>query len=610
MPIVPQRQVRDQGIPDAKLNPSQGVAAIGNASLDEGATRAAAGIIDNINDNWRLARKTEKEEADKADDLWSKDYDQKALNKYNEIMWNPETGVRTTQRGEKAMAASPVARKQYDDYLNELDATANNDTQRSLGRLIRAKRVGSFNQDIDQHESQEIEVVEKTKTSALLETYANDAVLNYGDVRRVGENLNRQASALESYNARKGIPQVQTNEQIAQLHSKTATAIVSRMIANGDDLRAKSFYVTNKELFKNSDDVIRVEKELEQGSRLGEAQRQTDKILSGYSTLDAQREAAKQIKDPKVRDDVDARLQREHSIAKAADHEASEAAYNDAFDVLEKTKRIEGIPVGLRGKLNPQQENALRIREKQLNEPEKTKTDWNVYTTYIRKNPKELAQVSEAELREKVRPYVEDAEYKAIAARVGTARGAKAGDKKKDAEIKSMYGDEELVLDSMIKSGWSGFNAADKTTKISGNKAKDYSEFRRTVDDAWIAYQHDHGKPPNGEEKKKISDRLLMDRVFVKKEGILNLFSADQQKSIKDLTPEERKQIYTPIDKIPPSVQDAFISMAKQHGVIGRDVDNEKAKRGLKSRLERAYAAGKIPGATDADILKILKADD
>jgi hypothetical protein len=597
MPTVPrynQPQLKDQALPGARVTTDAPKEAFGGGPSTEALGKAASGLAGQVVDYGQEVKK-------QADDLATTEAYEKTVRLKLDLFYNPQTGA-YNRKGKDALGAHEEYQKQFETGADEIEKSLANDDQRAMYKRIRSQQGLELDGSLQRHTFGEIQRFDEETTKASIATQREDAVLNFHVPGKVDQSVKTQREMIEANGYRQGKSRDVIDLEIKEAESQTHTAIINRMLANGQDMTAKSYYTKYKGAL-DAKDVTSVERALEDGTMRGESQRASDAIMREYSDLGAAREAVKQIKDPKLRDAVDDRVRSEFGFREKEATVFRGKNFMEVYSLLENTKKQKGvvhyedIPINRLGAMTPDQRDAARALVKRLNAPGEHAHSDSVFLKYYGLPEQSLAGVSEAELVEKVRPNVNDSAWSKITTKWQAVRDAK--DKPDKAhEVKSMYTDEEMVLHGLRSTGTAGINQADTLGELykSEEKSAAYNTFRDQVNQAWQAWAFDNGnKMPNAVEKKKIIDKLILEKVFVKKTRFgLDALASDTEKPLAALTDEERGSSYVPMEKIPPSSLAAIRKYAKDNNYT---LDADK--------IQRAYAASLM--GNDALIEQILK---
>lgn len=521
---------------------------------------------DNVLDVHNYREKEREKEKQKADNAWSQDYDAKTLNQMNESLYNKDSGALTTRKGELAINATDEYSGQYKKYLDELDATANNEEQKAMASLIRQKRERDLREYLMRHESGETQKVAKSRLDSSLDAYYNDSVINHSNPNRVEQNLRMQAAAIQSYNAQNGIPNEQTDEEVRKYSSRTRAAIVEKMLDTGNDMGAQSYF-TAVEKNLNADDAEKLRKALELGSLRGESQRVTDNILKTHTSYEAAMEAVKErtSNNPKLRDKVEDRVEREFKMREAVAKNSTEETFNRVWNGLGQTKSLTPFISDVY-KLPPSMQRQLELQEKRLNNPGPRTNDIQTFTKYMVMGDK-IAQVPESEINA-LEEKLDAAHHDQLIRRWAIAKNPKK-DKKKEIELKGQLTDEEMVFEGLRDGGIGGIKSSDLKSKLGskGNekKAAAYNEHMKRFNDAVDQLQSESGKKATYEQKQKLLDQIIVKEVKVKKSRLgFDFLSKDERKPVDQLSEEDRKNVYVDDIKMVPRLDRNKIKEALQ----------------------------------------------
>jgi len=581
MPTVPRYnsgQVEERALPNARVATDAPIEAFGGGASQDRLAQATQ-------QSFKIAEKIFQEEKQKADDTMT----QKA---YTEL------GRRRQKLGEEAFTKKGEgAIGVVDEYVPLFDKDADDieknmlksDSQRALFRRIREQEKRQFTEQLGRHSFVEKERFADETAVAGVQFEQDDAIQNYQEPGRIQQAIGRQMAFIDSRS--QGKPKEFIENMKREAASKTHAGVIERMLSNGQDMQAAEYYKQIKPQMGGMYQS-RIEKALEDGSLRGQSQRMSDQIISEYSDLGAAREAVRQIKDPKLRDAVDDRVRSEFSIRSQQETVARGKNFMEAYSILEQTKKangvvhVEDIPQAQWSQMTPDQRDAARSLVKRLNSPEEIKHDDAVYLKYLGMSDGQLSRVTEADLLEKVRPYVKEQYYKEIAHKWAAVRDAQSrANNSKAMEVKSMYTDEEMVLNGLRGAKIGGINEADTMGEIykSESKATMYRQFREQVDAAWMAEAYENGGKITPARKKQIVEELAYKTVFVSKRRFgLDYLAGDVQKPAGLVTDEERGSAYIPIDKIDPATQDEMRNYIKS---LGKKVTVDKLQRMRAARL-------------------------
>jgi len=589
-------KVQAQGIPSVRVSAAPDREALGGGdSLNRlnAANQGMAGVV----------QKIAIEEREKADDAVTKEGYAELLRRKNELLWNTESGA-YTRKGKDAFGVIDEYGAQFDKHADEIEKSLiKNNRQREIFNGLRLKIRGEFDEDLQKHTFKESQAYNEQVTESGISAAQNDAVLNYQDPKKIISSIETQKALIAS--GYKGKPPDFIKVKIAEATSKTHVGVISRMLANGDDLYAKNYYNAIKEELAGTD-VSAVEKALEEGSIRGESQRQSDDIWAKTNgDVSKAMVEAKKIEDAKLRDEVERRIHNLNVQAKQAERDNREQMYLNAANI------VDGAPKGadvrrlvsptVWSQLSVEQRNALERRAEDLPNNDKTWLD------FLALPSKDVANLSRAEFETKYWVHLDKSHRAKAEAQWNAAResAAKPGKTPKEIEFKSIYSDNQMIVNALASAKVAGI-APGETLEIvrkDAKKAAAYTQFSDRVDEAFKAYHAQTGKNPDDATKKKIISDMLMRKVFVN-DG----WFTDSEKPVAALTPEEMKKVYKPIASIPPRAKLELINIARAHGIIRFDVSDDRAALLLKKKIERAYAT-RLAGARIEDVISIMTED-
>lgn len=588
MPSVPQYgqpQVQEQALPNVRVGVDAPAEAFGG-----GASRisdAAGGFAKQVHD-------IAVQEKQKADEVAVTEAWNRTVQKKNELLYHPEKGA-INRRGKNAFGVTEEYGGEFDKFADGVTESLSNPEQRAFYEKMRGRVRGDLEENLTRHTFQEGEKFEQATFESTISTLEDDAIQNYHQTGKVTENVGLLRAQIESYAAKKGMPaewvKDKTNERAAGVYS----GIISRMLANGQDIKAKELYDDVKKTVSFGKSAASIEANLEEGSTRGESQRITDNILKEYGDLTAAREAVRLIKDPKLRDAVDDRVKMEYGLMAQRDQVNRTKNFMDSYAAVEKSKDWQSIPPAQWNALLPGQKTAIKLLAKQSALGEDPVHDDKVYVKYGMSMPDgQLAKVTEAELIEKVKPYVRRQYFDEILHRWGRVTQA-ANSPKAKMEAKSIYNDNEMIIEVMKANKIGGIERTDSKSDIEddADKANAVARMKDLRDQAVFSFtEKNGGKPPNDKQTKEILNDLVLRKVYVKNTRFgFDSLSSDDQVVAAVASPEQLKKAYVPMATIPPRAKTELVNRARAQGHIAPGVSDERALVVLKDNIERAYAA-------------------
>ena len=552
-PVVPRYdspQVAPAGIPNARVSTSAPIEAFGGGQAAQGLANATQGVANNAFD---LAQAEKK----KADDLSFLEADMKASQLQTEI----ELGVKD-RLGKDAAGSADYAKDEWQKKSSEIRESLPNDDVKAAYDRASMVRYGNINKTVQVHTDGELTKYETDLTKSYISNARDEAVINYGDPERVSLALFQQQAALTKLFDKKGI---NPNDDIAKKAmseeiSKTHAGVIEAMLADGKDQMASNYLKANKDSITDAETRTRIDKAVNDGSLLGEAQRNSDRIVAKSTGMsEALKEAAK-ISDPKARAETEKLIEHKYAIDKAARAERQDSIYKQIGTMAETENDIAKIHRDPNwNELTIAEKNAVDKRVADRISGANVQTDRAIYNdiahiaTSDRKKFLQL-NLTSPELKYKL----SDADFKKF---VDMQTEAKKG---KENQLDGFESDENVVKSIMTQAG---LDVSDKNEKrqSSAFKVKD------SIDKAVAIESQRLGRKLTNEEIRKISKQQTVEVITDK-----GWFS-DTKKKIGELDPGEAIEI--------PEADAAQITQAlKRRGIPATEENiSEMYLEGLKS---------------------------
>lgn len=202
-----------------------------------------SGAFGNIDRVASVAEEFLLEEKKKADQIVSLDAD----NKLMELKTRIDIEV-TNRKGQEAFGAMDYATAEWNKGLNEIEKGLASEGQKRSFKNRGVAHWGELNGKILRHTDSEGRAYDKANTDAWYTNTVKWAENNYQDPEIVRGSIEAMDAVLNDYAKRNGFGKddeaikLQRTENRAKVH----TAIIERMIVNGEDIAAKDYYEANK----------------------------------------------------------------------------------------------------------------------------------------------------------------------------------------------------------------------------------------------------------------------------------------------------------------------------------------------------------------------------
>lgn len=511
-----------------------------------------------------------------ANDLAVQNATSAAIQKKNDLVYgkadpeNPQKRIPglVDLTGAQAFSAPEQVGDEYKKFQDDtLNGLSNNKQKQAF--MQAAQRIGlDLHETIQKHMYTEGKKFDDETTKASIATSQDDAVLNYQQPGKVEGSLQDQKAEILKKAARSGQSSAQTGVELRNAYSTTHTAVIDKMLANGQDQAAKAYYDANKDQITDHDKSTRLDKALEEGSLRGESQRFVDRVtaptlndagqvVSKPNMQDAM-EKVQQITDPKLRDAAASRVKDFYSTQKLAEAQQAEDQYKAVSNVIEQTKSRDSIPPSQWLELSPAQRSAADTRINQLRKGIQPETNWQKYYDLkeLASNPETRTTFMRKDLMT-LRPEMNDTEFKELT-------NLQASLRNKDASVTTKLDgyrtDSAIVNDALTAAG------IKPNPKPSSGDAQKVALFRRKVDEQMRVLQERTGKKASNQEVQSIVDNLMVKTVTEKgwlwdtKKRAFELEPTDQASlDIKDIPKGELPKIKEALQRRNRPVNDATI---------------------------------------------------
>lgn len=561
MPTVPvyQQNVAQKALPGARLSESTPTPDAYGDAIGRGLTSIGKAMSD--------AAAEQKKQADQIAFL---DADRRLSESLNKMQYDPATGIANT-RGKAAFGLPEKVLSDFDKTAAEIEAALTNDEQRLAFRRSAQSRRGDLDSFTQRHVSREIEQYDESTTQAYIENSRNSAVLNYQDPQRVRLELDRQRAALTDYGTRRGVSPELLAQRIGQAYDQTHIGVIDHMLANGNDAQAKVYFESVRGEISGAQ-VAKVQQAVEAGALRGDSQRMAGDIVATAQDRLSAMDAVAKIEDPKLRDETSKRVDHYYSVKKQAEAERRADIFLKSSELLEKSRgNLDAIsPVSMLA-LEPSQRQALELRSRQIREGVEPAHNDKVWLQFLDAGPTELANLTQADMLTKYRPYLDNAHWD----RATTLWKATKEGKGSSEHLTSALTFKDRVDNTFRDTGLVG--AGKSKAKFSNAEAKAYGKFET---EAASALQHFEqtalgGKrKATGDEMQKVLDDLVRQKVFIEK-----TWSTDPEMPAVLVTEDKRARAYVPVEKIPTADRNAIENLIRSRG-----------KRISEDKLQRAYA--------------------
>lgn len=468
--------------------------------------------------------------------------------------------IQTRQRlGQDAFSAPEQVTEDWEKSTQEIEAGLTNDTQRAAFARVKASHWNQLNSAVQGHVADQRQKYDAQVTDDAISSERNAAIVNFDNPGRVALSIANQTAAIAGhlrkiYNGQ--IPEGLLEKATLAASSATQTDVIERMLANGQDLAARTYYKAVKDQISGQD-ATKVEKALEVGSKRGESQRQADKILA-MPDLDEQGAVAKarEITDPDVRDGTEERIRREFTERAQQQRAERDATFQRASDQLERARGdVNKISPSDWAGLTLAERSSLRAYGKTLTEGVPVKTDLGTY--YSLRTMAVTPETKDKFLKHNLmidRPYLSDGDFKQL---VDLQADLKKGDQASEEKLHAIRTNDQIVTDALEGVGLG---------VVASKREKDkpiIDTIRRSVDAAVLQEQARTGKPVKSADVQRITDEILTQHVVSTPGWLFGTNEAN--KRLYEMGPDD--QLVLTVKDIPKADRDALAARLKKAGL-------------------------------------------
>jgi hypothetical protein len=587
---APRIQRQNPRSPALPTNLGQGVAHLDTGMPTAiGAVGKAVGVLGNV-----LADIEHKEEV-RADKIASAKAVTRATNAANEILYDPENGVTTYMLADAVNAEIDMTARWKtftEDTLSKLANERQIEYVRArLGEKWTDMRAVMLKHVFKENTKHGLLVVQDSFSASgrlAVKTASTNPDVAKGHIKEA-------MKAVEELGAMSGLDRKLINSKIKAKTSEIHVNIIAAMFAKGNqDARAAEWFKDNNKEIQAGNARDLIIKTIDMGTKREEAQRAADVIMDRYISEryflgEGDRGSAladaRKIKDGEKRDNVVERINKRFNEMEGIEKKKSGERFTEAVSTILTGGGRDKISTGILAQLNGSQLKALAILEKMRLYNTQPVTDDTVYVkAFIGLSQKEKAALTDAEVLEHYRPYLDDNAFKAFVRTVEQAKNfyAKAGDResKKPQRFSSTLSFTSILRTALDQAG---FIKSTKTPRTFTDKEKHFYavasvEAMRRIE----AEEAATGKKLSRGEQQKVISQIMREKVYIDID-----WKIDPKRFGFTLTQDERGRAYVPLKDIPKE------DIEKMRSIMIRRTKELKKNTRLNQgdKMQRAYAA-------------------
>jgi hypothetical protein len=258
---------------------------------------------------------------------------------------DPQTGVLWTTHGKDAMPLPEQIDGEFQKVASDAMAGMATPEARLAFTKVVADQREIVGRTVGDHVGREIQTFTGNELKARVANGV-DSAIRLGttpdaqgrlDLRLAGREIAAVESDFRGQAPAIGLGPEQIAEQVQAIHTQVHEGIINQLVANGKPDAARVYFEQAKGDIdpQRMDDIT---KTLRAGGVRKESQLETERIITAGGTEEEQLAKARKIDDAEVQDEVVARLEHRHAVAKGQQQEAEKAASTDASNILDQTK--------------------------------------------------------------------------------------------------------------------------------------------------------------------------------------------------------------------------------------------------------------------------------
>lgn len=427
-------------------------AGVGVAEAEQHSAQSLAqlgGTITQAGTEWaKQAREAADREKERADQVAVFDAQNQVVKQTNAWMYDPDTGALGV-KGKAAMALPEAVGANYTKLTSDVSASLTTPRQKEAFARFADQHGQSLDLELRRHVFGEMKTYEGEVLQATVENAHDEAVSSANDPARVGMALGRAVEAIKTSAPRLGMPPEMVQEKIKQVTSATFVGVIDQLIATDKTKAAQTYFDETKSQIKG-DALGRLQKALEESGLRKDSQTQSDQIMGSGKSFTDQLEAAKAIDNPKLRDEVVARIEHNNTVLEKQARDAETQRVRTVYDIIDQTHNVSAIPTTIWSQMDGSARSAAHAYADRLAKGVAVETDFPTYYALMQKaahDPDTFATENLLHYRAKIG----DTELKQLTEMQGSIiKGDRAAADKQSNNFRTH---EQIINDSLINYG-------------------------------------------------------------------------------------------------------------------------------------------------------------
>jgi hypothetical protein len=444
------------GIQRAKMETAGAVADVGERVSRFGASMFA---------------RMQEQERDAADQTALLAADNQLADWKNKRLFDPKDGA-FTLKGENALPLPEQLKGEFDKLSGEIEAGLSTDRQRAAYQRLKGQEWQGIDLQVRRHVFGEMQNYRASELEGLVGNSINAAVQSALDPKLVAVNLDKAVTAIKTTGPGLGLGPEAIAAKVQAVQSQTHVGVISTLLAKENDQAASAYFEATKGQI-DGDKQDGIIKALDEGTLRGSSQREADKIIGEGGTLTEQRAKAKALTDPKLRDQVEQRLEHNDAVMDREQREATESAMRGGYDILDQTGDVTKIPPALWTSYSGGTRSAMMEYAIKRAKGTPVETDYPTFYSLMQHagdHPETFASVNLLQYRNKL----DDSEFKQLA---GLQLSLKNQDKTAAEKVLAPFRTHSQILDDTL-----ALHGIDPNAKPDTAEGKAIAQLRRMLD--------------------------------------------------------------------------------------------------------------------------------
>jgi hypothetical protein len=298
----------------------------------------------------------------------------------NDLLYNPQSGALQV-KGKDTLDLANTVMPKYQETASEILNGLANDRQKAAFHASALQRERDVNLALMRHTAGEMQAFDQGETASAVKNAVNSAIANPTNPLEIQKGLATAEAVTIDHGKRAGWGPEELAMQLGAIRTSTHTGVIDGLLSRGQDKLARAYYEETKAQI-NGESQPNIEKALEQGSTLGESQRQADAIMQQTTDEAEALNQARSIEDPKVREATEQLVSRRYSQIENQRRLTAEHATIEAGNLIDQNPAlgVRAIPPRMWTTFTPAEKSGLEAYAKR-NAPGEAvvKTDWGTY---------------------------------------------------------------------------------------------------------------------------------------------------------------------------------------------------------------------------------------